>query len=395
VVAAATDGRGAASGADLDVTLSTASDLPHIERRWLALEARSDCSFFQSWGWVGTWLSQLPPHSPAQLLEVRRGDETVALGLLGEHAATRHGVIRSRQLYLTETGDPRIDALTVEHNGLLIERGLEATVLPILLRALKHRHGHWDEVVVSAIDETREAGYLQAALAAGLVGRVRWRKPCYVVTAEDVRAKGGDYVASLSSNSRYQVRRALREYGQRGTVAISQAGDAAQAAQFFDEMVDIHQQYWRSRGQPGAFGSPFALDFHRALVRARLPHGEIQLLRVSAGDELIGYLYNFCYRGTASSYQSAFRYSPDPKLKPGLVAHCLAIQRHLDSGAQCYDLLMGRQQYKETLATRESQMSWLILQRERMRFRIENAVAAMAAKWRARPESAQATSPIP
>ena len=394
MVTAGTGARTAARGAELHVSLSTANDLPAIERQWLALQDRADCSFFQSWGWVGTWLSKLLPHSPPRLLEVKRGNDTVALGLLGSHVATRHGVVRSRQLCVTETGDPHLDALTVEHNGLLVERDHAAMVLPAVLSALARDDQRWDELVVSALDETSEVPYLDAARTAGLIGRVRWRKPCFVVSSADVRANGGDYLATLSSNSRYQIRRALREYAHSGPVAVTQAGDVAQAEQFFGEMVEIHQQYWRTRGQPGAFGSAFALDFHRQLVRARLAHGEVQLLRVSAGNELIGYLYNFCFRGTASSYQSGFRYSSDPKLKPGLVAHCLAIQRHLEGGAQTYDLLMGRQQYKETLSTRQSQLSWLLLQRPRMRFRVKNALTIMADKWRARRTPAPPANPI-
>ncbi|HLF10145.1 MAG TPA: GNAT family N-acetyltransferase [Gammaproteobacteria bacterium] len=334
------------------------------------------------------------PHSPPRLLEVRCGNDLVALGLLGSHIATRHGVLRSRQLCLTETGDAHVDALTVEHNGLLIERDYASRVLPAVLSTLARDRRPWDELVVSAIDESSEATYIDAARTTGLIGRVRWRKPSYVVSSADVRAKGSDYLATLSGNSRYQIRRALREYAHCGPVSLTQADDVEQAERFFGEMVEIHQQYWGARGQPGAFGSAFALDFHRALVRARLPHGEVQLLRASAGNELIGYLYNFCFRGTASSYQSGLRYSSDPKLKPGLVSHCLAIQRHLDGGAETYDLLMGRQQYKEMLATRQSQMSWLVLQRPRMRFRVEDALTVVAEKWRARRASTQRANPI-
>jgi hypothetical protein len=36
-------------------------DLDRLGQGWRTLEARSDASFFQSWGWIGCWLRHLPP----------------------------------------------------------------------------------------------------------------------------------------------------------------------------------------------------------------------------------------------------------------------------------------------------------------------------------------------
>jgi CelD/BcsL family acetyltransferase involved in cellulose biosynthesis len=393
VVADAPD-RATPQKSELRVNIRIASNLPEIERLWLDLQERSDCSYFQSWGWIGSWLQAVLPHQAPQLLEVTCEGRVVALGMLGRHDILRRGIVRSRQLYVAETGNPAIDALTVEHNGFLIERGLGSAVLPAVIRALKQSQTAWDELVVSGVDDPQAAAYLDAARATGLTGSIRWHKPYYLVTAEDVRAHGGDYLATLSGNSRYQIRRALREYARHGEVTLTVAGDVTEAEEFFMGLVELHQRYWRSRGQPGAFGSNFALDYHRALVRARFPHGEIQLLRVTAGSETLGYLYNFSFRDAVSSYQSGLHYTPDPKLKPGLVSHCLAIQRNLEQGAQAYDLLMGQQQYKEMLATRQAQMAWLLLQRGRVRFRVESALVALSRGLRASRSSPQRANPI-
>lgn len=379
---------------ELRVNLRSAGDLPEIERQWLALQERSDCSYFQSWGWIGSWLAAVLPHHAPRLLEVSSDGRLVGLGLLGTHDTLRRGIVRSRQLYIAETGNPEIDALTVEHNGLLMERGQESQVLPAVIRALKEGPTSWDEFVVSGVDAPQAANYLEAARANGLTGCVRWHKPYYLITAEDVRAKGGDFLATLSGNSRYQIRRAMREYARQGEVTLTAARDVGEAEQFFASMVELHQQYWRSRGQPGAFGSSFALDYHRTLVRSRFPHGEIQLLRVAAGSEPVGYLYNFNFRGTVSSYQSGLHYAADPKLKPGLVGHCLAIQRSLQEGAHTYDLLMGQQQYKEMLSTRQAEMAWLLLQRGRVRFRVESALVAFSRGLRSSRSAAQRADAI-
>ena len=53
----------------------------------------------------------------------------VGLALLGAGTTRRrHGLVRSRALYLNETGDPRFDAITIEHNGILAPCGQEQVV---------------------------------------------------------------------------------------------------------------------------------------------------------------------------------------------------------------------------------------------------------------------------
>src|SRR5262249_52150189 len=146
----------------------------------------------------------------------------------------------------------------------------------------------------------------------------------------------------------------------------------------------LHQAYWRGRGMPGAFATTFANEFHRRLISAGMPRGEIQLAEVASGSETIGYLYNFVYRGAVLNYQSALRYDTDSKLKPGLVAHSLLVEENLRRGARVYDLLMGDQRYKKSLATDEGTMCELVVQRDRLRFRVEDLARAAYSALRQR-----------
>lgn len=353
-----------------------------LEAQWLELEERAPCSFFQSWAWIGTWLRCQPTGTVIKCIRAVERDRTVGLALVGWHHATRHRVIRSRQWCVGETGDPLRDSLTVEHNGFLIEYGAHDRVLAAIFERLSMMRSDWDELVVSGIEAADAARYLQAAAASGLRAIARWSKPYWYVAADDLRSNGGDYLAALSSNTRYQIRRAMREYERAGPLSVVRAQSLDQATAYFDELVHLHQAYWHARGHPGAFASNFARRFHSTLIRTRLAHGNIQLLRIAAGSDLIGYLYNFEHRGVVASYQSGFRYGDNPKLKPGLVSHSLAIQASLSGGARCYDLLMGRQQYKEMLATRHGEMSWLVIQQPRTRFAIEHGLSALVSSLR-------------
>jgi CelD/BcsL family acetyltransferase involved in cellulose biosynthesis len=120
-------------------------------------------------------------------------------------------------------------------------------------------------------------------------------------------------------------------------------------------------------------------------VAARFGAGEIQLLRLRAGGQReVGYLYNFVRRGVVHAYQSGFRYNPDPRLKPGLVSHALAIEHNLATGARLYEFMAGASRYKASLGTLSGEMAWLVLQRDRLALRAEAALRAAVRAGRSR-----------
>src|SRR5215467_12627287 len=117
-----------------------------LEREWRALEATGHPSFFTSWRWIGT----LPPAGRPQLLRGSSQDKTVSLALLGAHEhRRRHGLVRSRALYLNETGDSRFDALTIEHNDILAAAAYEPLIWGELLAWFAELRDEADELHVS------------------------------------------------------------------------------------------------------------------------------------------------------------------------------------------------------------------------------------------------------
>ena len=75
---------------------------------------------------------------------------------------------------------------------------------------------------------------------------------------------------------------------------------------------------------------------------------------------------------------------PLPKVKPGLVSHCLAIAYNLDQGANIYDFMAGASQYKASLGTEFTHMSWLVLQRNRLSLRLEQRLRSLRQRLRGR-----------
>ena len=115
-----------------------------------------------------------------------------------------------------------------------------------------------------------------------------------------------------------------------------------------------------TRGRPGAFAQAWFARFHHALIERGLPRGEIDLLRVTAGNRLVGALYNFRYRGRALAYQSGFDYAGAGRhQKPGLTCHHQAIRFAAGAGLDRYDFLAGEDRYKRSLADGATPLHWV------------------------------------
>jgi protein-tyrosine-phosphatase/predicted ATP-grasp superfamily ATP-dependent carboligase/CelD/BcsL family acetyltransferase involved in cellulose biosynthesis len=375
VTSAAAKAERIARVAQLSVSLVPIGEMADIAGLWRDLEGRSDAAFFLTWDWIGCWLRETGT-SPYVLVGRDQG-KIVALALVQPARLRRHGLLDVDALMFHQVGDPNIDVISIEHNGILVDRayGLAATeaCIDFLTRSKIGDTGKdWDELHFGGLPVSAE--FRSLTDRAGLMTWHFSYKPSWVVDLSAVRETGGSYLDSLSANTRYQIRRSTRIYEKRGPLTAVAARDLDEAMTFFDEMKDLHQRYWVGRGYPGSFAYPFFERFHRALIAVGLPKGTVELVRVAAGDSVIGYVYNFKYNGWVCAYLTGFVYEPDPKLKPGLVSHRLCIERHLQQGDRYYDFLAGGERYKANLAGSGPDVAHCVLQRPILKLRAESAL---------------------
>lgn len=338
-----------------------------LEGEWRALETAGHPSFFTSWQWIGTLLAVVPPASRPQLLRGTAKGKTVALALLGAHQTRRrYGLVRSRGLYINETGDPRFDSLTIEHNGILAAASCEPLIGDELLAWFADRHDEADELHVSGSLLRLPTEMLR-----------RYGLECnhievksYSVELGRLEETAAGLHAMLSANSRQQLRRALRYFERFGPLSLKEAVTVGEALAFFAAMKTFHCASWERRGRSHSFTGQFFEPFHRLLIERTLAEGGVQLLRASAGDRVIGYLYNFRLGNRIYAYQSGFD-DADRRERPGFVTHALAIRHAFESGAQVYDFMAGRNRLKESFATRCEPMMWHVVQQPRLAFRLE------------------------
>ena len=346
----------------VQITLSRPSDLAGVAERWQSLEARAEPSFFQSWAWVGCLAEER--FADPVLLSAEEDGRTVALALFNRSRRP----FAPETLHLGESGAGVLDSVFVEHNGPLLERGREA-LLPELLRAAMHapiaqatgapgQEAGGRRLVLSGVG----AAQLRAALAGHDGDRVclLQTRPAPFVDLAALRRAGTGFLAGLSANTRYQLRRSARRYAGSGPLVVQRPAGLEEARAFLDGLAALHQATWRRRGLPGMFAAPAFLRFHRTLLARTLPRGELDLLRVAAGERVIGYLYNFRFRGRVLAYQSGFDYAgAGPHEKPGMTCHHLAIEACAAEGVERYDFLAGADRYKLSLASGSVPLHWL------------------------------------
>jgi CelD/BcsL family acetyltransferase involved in cellulose biosynthesis len=330
----------------VSVRVTGVDDFAALGERWRDLEQRSDGSFFQSWTWVGCLAAER--FSDAVLVEATEAGRTVALGLFNRVRRR----IGPSTLYLGESGAVDRDSPYVEQNGLLVEAGHGANLVALSLRPLLAT----GDVVLSGVGEAVAASVRRAA---SLVHITR-QQPSWFVDLATIRRVGGDYLAGRSANTRQQLRRSDRFYERDGPIVLAHADSVESAHTMLDQMADLHQATWERRGKPGSFASPFFRQFHHALIESALPRGEVTVMKISTEETIIGFLYNFIWRGRMLAYQSGFAYRDnESRAKPGLTCHCAAILEAFSQDIDIYDFLAGDDRYKRSLADRSHQQFWL------------------------------------
>ena len=360
---------------DTQITFSICpiDDYANLAETWRDLETRANASFFLTWDWIGCWLEQA--RVPGFVVSGRRNGKVVLIGIVHPASYRRHRVINSHALLLNQTGNPELDSITIEYNGFLIDRNIGGP-LQGCLEFLQHAEvtkivgRRWDEIHMDGVPESFEL----EARDSGLNVWLRSRKPSWRVKLDEIRKSGTSYLDHLSANTRYQIRRSIRLYENRGPITATRAADPEEALRFHAEMQTLHQRYWISRGFSGSYAVPFYGKFHQELLMRCVASGTVEFVRVAAGSFVIGYVYNFVHDGWVCAYQTGLAYDTNPQLKPGLVAHYLCIEKHLKEGARYYDFLAGDSQYKRSLGEPGPDMLELVLQRPRAKLRIEGAL---------------------
>ncbi len=341
------------------------------------VSSRAPESLFLSAAWFSACLECWADDARYDVLEIADEGQPPVWALLGRRTVMRHGMLPVRVIALNQSTLEPLDEPWIERNGFFGGQPEQfSRHLALLLERLE-QDPDWDELRLGGlVDEHAQAALYQAARS-HLACRLDIEQPSFSVDLEAVRTRhGGDYLAALSANTRQQLRRARRLVEQtQGPLVLEQAVSSTQAQAWFDLTGPLHRARWGGADDgpqaSGGFDNRRFVAFHRRVIELEFAAGRIQYLRLRAGDAVLAYLYNFVVGDRVHFYLSGVNYELDPKTKPGMLAHWLAIESNLAAGRRRYDFLAGDARYKRNLCTDSSRTLWLVLQRPRWRLQFE------------------------
>src|SRR5947207_14638190 len=114
----------------MELIISEVKDFRQLEGQWRDLESGADGSFFQSWAWTGCLAEERFP-DPV-LLRASESDRVLALGLFNRRRSSYGQWVLS----LGESGDPSLDDICIENNGILLHREAPGGLLAACLHAI-------------------------------------------------------------------------------------------------------------------------------------------------------------------------------------------------------------------------------------------------------------------
>lgn len=357
-----------------------------IERAALALRLREPDSLFLSHAWfeacAESWLGRVH----FDLIELNRLNQPPVWALISRRREWRHGVLPVNVIALNQSCCPVLDQPWIERNGLFGQRPEE---FDRDFSSLIHRlveDPEWDELRLPGLSAEHARQALYDAARCGLVARLELEQPSFHIDLNQIRREhAGEYLRSLSPNSRQQLRRAKRLAEKTlGPVVIEEAATYQQALAWFDETSPLHRARW---GRPNSsefdsgFDNPEFVRFHRSLIEKAFATRSIQYLKCNAGKQTLAYLYNFVSGDRVHFYLSGVNYGLELAIKPGMLAHWMAIERNLSSGRASYDFLAGDARYKRSLSTGEDRTLWLVLRRHRLKLAMESRARQLKQKF--------------
>ncbi|MCP4748543.1 MAG: GNAT family N-acetyltransferase [Desulfobacteraceae bacterium] len=346
-----------------------------VKEIWEELKSSNNFSYFFSWTWIEQWILSLPRKIDIKFVVFFHESKPVAAYFIGSNNCYRYCMIKSNGRFLNATGRNDYD-LCLEYNMILTKDPNLITFAQVV----NSLQGKWNEFVMLFLDGSKFPGNtIENIDVAHRLSIEKIDSP--YVRLDSIRKNNGDFLALLSKNNRYQIRRSLKLYKKRGEIILEEANDQQSAMEIYEELCHLHNQVWRARNKKGAFESEYFYNFHKQLITKGMEKKEIQLLRISVGGETIGCLYSFLYNNNVYFYQSGIKYEQDNKLKPGLVCHMMAIEKNAKKGYLIYDFLAEPARYKKCLSTDSSTMLMVRLQKRSFMLWAEDKLKKVVKKY--------------
>ncbi|WP_026377135.1 GNAT family N-acetyltransferase [Aestuariibacter salexigens] len=341
-----------------------------LKRIWSTLFQESNASTFLSWPWIKAMLKTCGDDT--LILVATLNVKTVGCGIVSFTKG-----INTKKAFLHRSGKQELDQVWTEYNDFLLHKDyVKEARLALIDYCVANLQ--WNEFVIGA--SCKDA--VSAFKLHPLIERTEWLSQCFYVNLVNYKSDS-DYLASLSRNTRYQIKRSLKEFNDLGTLSIERADSTETALSWISDAAPHHIKRWTGTRVGSGFTNPQFVQFHERFIRNAFEQDMIDILRISAGDNIISYLYNFVEGPIIRFYLSSNVYENDAsQARPGLVAHFLAIRYYLNAGKKIYDFMGGESRYKLSLSDSSRPIELVRFYRDNFKNKLLNKARVFKSSFR-------------
>ncbi|MDT8453029.1 MAG: GNAT family N-acetyltransferase [Gammaproteobacteria bacterium] len=353
----------------LTVSLKSVDSVADALVQVTALEKFS-CSIFLARPWIASWLQTIGDKAKIYSLQFyNKQNKLVGICFITRATIRRRKFFKIEQLSLNES-EAKDNKFIIEYNGILHDPAFHDDVHYSFIEFLSCSSLKFDELRINAAEAKAFHNLKKICTDFDLKLIEDETSKAYCTNLNGYDGNSENYIASLSKSKREQIRRSIKYFSKFGVPTLEFASGRNQCLEFFHKLGGLHQRAWNARGRAGAYASQNWVDFHSRLI-TDYPD-RVQLIRISYGRHILGYLYNLIDRNVAYSIQSGFNYSADKNDRPGIVSHFMVTNDCIRHAIERYEYLAGDAQYKRSLSNAHRQFSWYVVQRKNLKMRIEN-----------------------
>jgi CelD/BcsL family acetyltransferase involved in cellulose biosynthesis len=334
-------------------TLTQAADLASLRAAWdelLADSATNEPTL--SFDWQAAWWEVFGPTDGRSLLVLLWYDGPRLVGLLPlQRRRVRYsGVVPFARLEILASGEDEEDEICSEYLNPVLRRGYEER-LAVEIAAALSRRSDWDEIVLPSLDGSQPVASLLKSAFEGQGYRTECEEidACPYIPLPDTWAA---YLAALPSQRRYLITRSLRDFEEwaQGKQVLRRASSRDELEEGRAILAGLHGERWLERRRGGVFASSRFRRFHELMMPRLLDRGALDLWWLEVNRRPVAAVYNFAWDNKVHFYQSGRATDLPKKVRIGIVAHALVMQRAIAEGRREYDFLAGTTQYKMQMA---------------------------------------------
>ena len=154
-----------------------------------------------------------------------------------------------------------------------------------------------------------------------------------------------EYLSRLSAKERGKIAYYGKRLEKKYQTRFYKCETEAELPGCLEALFRLHQDRWRSAGQPGSFGSPARRQFYFDLSRQLLAQGLLEFRMLAVDGQPVAAQFGFRYGNTVSQLQEGYdrKYSSD---SVGYMLRARSIRELIAQGVRTYDFLGGESRYK-------------------------------------------------